>query len=1161
MSGRSIPQALIDKQHQASDPAVSTWVSANAGAGKTHVLAQRVIRLLLQGTKPEKILCLTFTKAAAANMANRIFDALGAWTALDDDALDAAIRKTGTERVTAKLREKARQLFASALETPGGLKVQTIHGFCTRLLQQFPFEADVPAHFVVLEETQQQQLLEQVRRDVLLKAANAPESDLGRALAAIIPICSDFSFQQALTEAIRKRGSIMRWLESAGGIDSAMAELSVALGIKPTDRLEAVEAAILDGPHLPSREWSSAIDVCAAAKSSKDKGVGSRLQAAHAAGAGERLRAYLQVFFTKDGKERTALLTNGFGEQNPTLHRVLVEEHQRVVSLCEQRRAILSRDRTRALLTLAVDVINRYAAEKNRRGLLDYDDLIGKARDLLQNTDAAWVHYKLDLGIDHILIDEAQDTSPAQWDIITEFVSEFTAGAGARSTVERTVFAVGDEKQSIFSFQGAAPKAFEEKKQFFEKAHRDAGKPFVPVPMLHSFRSVPAVLNAVDWIFKDPLARQGLSADPVETLHTAVRENAPGLVEIWDLIEPEEKKEVEPWDAPFDLETSTSPRVKLARQIATAVKTWRAHGELVGDAADRRPLRAGDILILVRQRGPLFEAIIRQLKNADIPVAGADRLVLTEHIAIMDLLTLADVVLHPRDDLALATILKSPIFGLSEDELLSLASEREGGLRTALRLRQPDLAGRLDAITQSARRCTPFSFYAELLGAGGGRRAFLSRLGHEANDALDEFVNLALDYESRETPSLQGFAAWLRTASAAVKRDMEMARDEVRVMTVHGAKGLEAPVVILADTTTLPAGPPHLNPRLLDLPPQDAPPDKPDRLVWVPTKKEDVGPTVDARDRLVAEAEDEYRRLLYVALTRAADRLIVCGAVGERTMPPGCWYELVGRGLEAGGRLTEEAADFDPRMTVRRYKSEPPPERIGAPVSAPAVADMPPAWLRRAAPVDTAPLPITPSMFYDEDAPPALHATGEGRQKALARGNLVHRLMQSLPDLLPEWRENAARRYLARNAKEFSAAEQEALLGKVLAVLDDKRFAEMFVPGSRAEVPIIGRLGGHPLSGQIDRLVVTPKAVLIGDYKTNNPPPRGLEDVPQGYVKQLALYRAVLGKLYPDRPIRAALIWTEIPEIMEIPASILDAAADGQACLDAPPPRSYVPSR
>jgi ATP-dependent helicase/nuclease subunit A len=648
------------------------------------------------------------------------------------------------------------------------------------------------------------------------------------------------------------------------------------------------------------------------------------------------------------------------------------------------------------------------------------------------------------------------------------------------------------------------------------------------------------VLQAVDWVFSDPRAFKGLTFDPVPTLHEAVREAAPGTVEMWELMEPEEKNEVEPWDAPFDLETTTSPRVKLARQVAAAVKKWLARGDLVGDGPKRHRVRAGDVLILVRQRGPLFEAVIRALKTAGIPVAGADRLVLTEHIAIMDLLTLADVVLHPRDDLALATILKSPLFGLSDEELLELAGGRQASLRTTLRHKRPDVAGRLDAITQMAQRCTPFSFYAELLGADGGRKAFLSRLGFEANDAIDEFLNLALDYETRETPSLQGFAAWLRTASAAVKRDMEMARDEVRVMTVHGAKGLEAPIVVLADTTTPPAGPQHFQPRLLALPAQDAPPETPDRIVWVPRKADDVAPTAIARAKFTVEAEDEHRRLLYVAMTRAADRLIVCGAVGERTMPPGCWYDLVHQGLGGAGAMTEETADFDDRQTVKRYRSFQGTEEAGVAKEAIAAERPPPAWLHRAAPADAAPKPITPSMFYDEHAPFFL-GSGEGREKALARGNLVHRLMQSLPDLLPEWRENAARRYLARNAEKFSAAEQEALLTKVLAVLDDKRFAEMFVPGSRAEVPIIGRISGRPLSGQVDRLVVTPKAVLIGDYKTNNPAPRRLEEVPEGYVTQLALYRAVLGKLYPDRPIRAALIWTEIPEIMEIPSSALDA--------------------
>src|SRR5581483_2117934 len=354
-----------------------------------------------------------------------------------------------------------------------------------------------------------------------------------------------------------------------------------------------------------------------------------------------------------------------------------------------------------------------------------------------------------------------------------------------------------------------------------------------------------------------------------------------------------------------DATNETSPRVKLARRIARTVRCWLTRGDLVGD--DRHPMRAGDILILVRQRGPLFEAIIRQLKNLDIPVAGADRLMLSEHIAVLDLLALADALLLPEDDLALACVLKSPLFGLNEDDLFELAYQRKGSLRTALREKRPQIGAELDSIAERARRLSPFAFYADLLGARRGRRKFLARLGMEANDALDEFLNLALVYESRETPSLQGFVAWLRTASAEVKRDLEIVRDEVRVMTVHGAKGLEAPIVILADTTTEPAGPHASAPKLHDVLVPNAPPDRPDGIAWMPKRGDKTGPRSAARDRIREEAENEYRRLLYVAMTRPADRLLVCGAVSKQGAPAGCWYELIQHGLE--DKLAEETGD------------------------------------------------------------------------------------------------------------------------------------------------------------------------------------------------------------------------------------------------------------
>jgi ATP-dependent helicase/nuclease subunit A len=572
--------------------------------------------------------------------------------------------------------------------------------------------------------------------------------------------------------------------------------------------------------------------------------------------------------------------------------------------------------------------------------------------------------------------------------------------------------------------------------------------------------------------------------------------------------------------------------VKLAKRIAGSVAAWRRQGRL-----------AKDVLILVRRRSALFESIIRALKNEGIPVAGADRLVLTEHIAVMDLMVLADALLLPEDDLALATVLRSPLFGLSDDDLFNLAWNRQGSLWASLRAQRPDVAADLDAIADAARRGTPFAFYAGLLGAHCGRRKILARLGHEATDALDEFLNLALDYEKRETPSLQGFVSWLRNAQAEVKRDMELARDEVRVMTVHGAKGLEAPVVILADTTTPPQG--WHPPRLLALPAQNAALDTPGPAIWATAKMNDVGPMAAARERALDSARDEYRRLLYVAMTRAIDRLVVCGIDPGRKLPEGCWYELVRDGLEA--ESAPEKADFGD-VEVLRYRKTADSPAAAQPQSAVAAASVTiPPWLTRDVESGLArPDTIKPSGFVDDPVPAAPAARDKARERAIARGLAVHRLMQSLPEVPPDRRAETARRFFARRDT-FAEPERDQIIRQVLGILSDARFAALFGPASRAEVPIAGRFKGRPVAGQVDRLVVTPDEVLIADYKSNRPAPQTLNQCLQrygSYVKQLALYRDVLRRIFPGLPVRAALLWTETLEFMELPTLALDQALD-----------------
>ncbi|MGH6677930.1 MAG: 3'-5' exonuclease, partial [Bradyrhizobium sp.] len=646
----------------------------------------------------------------------------------------------------------------------------------------------------------------------------------------------------------------------------------------------------------------------------------------------------------------------------------------------------------------------------------------------------------------HVLIDEAQDTSPRQWDIVAHLISEFTSGAGAREGITRTIFAVGDEKQSIFSFQGAAPREFDARRRALRKKFEDAGLIFDPVSFTYSFRSGGAILQSVDHVFREQDIYRSIHADDTYPVHFSLPDAGPSLIELWELAQADERKDLEGWRAPFDGVAVTSPEVKLARRIQLEIKRLVERGTLTGHDGGRRPLRYGDVLVLVRRRGNAFDAVIQALKHASIPVTGADRLKLTEHIAIIDLMNLADALLLPQDDLALAVALKSPLFGLDDDDLFQLAWQRKGSLREALSRHATednkfrDALARLEQCEHRSADATPFAFYAWLLGGDGGRRRILKRLGHEANDALDEFLELALAYERKAPASLQGFVAWLRAADTEVKRDMEISRDEVRVMTVHGAKGLEASVVFLVDTTSSPSDTQRL--RLVHL--KDA--DGGEVVVWAGRKTDDPEVVAKARQAMLAETEDEYRRLLYVAMTRAADRLIVGGCMpgNMNSVRKLCWYDLIRKGLAASG-LYEQTL-VTPDGPVKRF-SRLEDARDSAGPTATAASSTPcalPDWLR-------APLPapasrhvvVRPSEGSGNGRFAASAESGATRARAIERGTLVHRLLQSLPDIAAERRRGAALGHLARNATTWSGGERDELAAKVLALIEDARFASI----------------------------------------------------------------------------------------------------------------------
>ncbi|HLF21268.1 MAG TPA: double-strand break repair helicase AddA [Aestuariivirga sp.] len=1109
-----------EKQILASDPESSAWVAANAGSGKTHVLVDRVIRLMLAGTEPSRILCLTFTKAAAAEMASRLFERLSGWIGLDDRALTATLEKLGAIAGSTDSLRLARRLFTRALETPGGLKIQTIHAFCERLLQLFPVEAGVVPGFTVMDDRTSREALEAARDRVLAGAQADPAGELGQALAEVVRHVQADAFNGLIGEILSKRAELPEVLSSRQGIDGAIGLLRAALGLSPGEDRDSVL------PRLAiSADSYARLAETLSGGSEKDEERAATILDVLGTGT-TSLLDLRDLLLTQKNEPRKlpGIATKAVLRNHPWIEDFITAEQNRLADGIARLADLERLAATGALLILAGEIAGEFERLKRRAGTYDFDDLIARTRQLVANRpDAAWVLYKLDGGIEHVLIDEAQDTSPAQWDIVRSLTAEFFAGKGVRQKPERTLFAVGDRKQSIYSFQGADPEVFEIVHGQFKSRIEAAGQAFNDVDFTVSFRSTAEILDAVDAVFhEDAVARRGLDGKRSKILqHESKRRGEPGLVELWPPIEPEEREERQPWIAPVDREPANSPRRRLAQKIARTVKSWIGRRLIEATGA---PVRPGDILILVRTRSGFFDALVRELRNEAVPVAGADRLQLTGSIAVLDLLALARFCLLPQDDHSLACLLKSPLVPqpLSEEQIFDLAWQR--GTRplwqrlTENRDERCIAAHRqLSAWLASANR-RPFEFFADVLAEC--RKRILARLGGEAGDALDAFLDLALAYEQDHSSSLAGFIAWFVAGESEIKRNMEQESGEVRIMTVHGAKGLEAPIVILPDTADVPDARRQSSLMMVDVRHDIA------RLpFWRLAKRPESSQVAAWKAEAKEEQAHEYRRLLYVAMTRARDELYICGYRGVRDPPDDCWYNMMAPVLKP---VMREIAGADGISLSWRLGSD--PRQAGEARRLPPVDKSLPAWIGSK--------PAPPAVADAWQAPSRLGRERTGTAELQRRGVLLHKLLQHLPDVAPDMRGDFARRVITR--EKFD----ESLWAELQAVLDAPQFAAFFAPGSLSEVPVIARLErlGRIISGRIDRLAVTAGAVTILDYKTGHNWPETAAQADPNHILQLAAYREAVRQIYPGRAIRAALLWTAAPKLVEIPASMLDRA-------------------
>ena len=1179
---RTLIDQARDYQVVAADPELSVFVTANAGSGKTTTLVDRVARLLLRRVRPGEILCVTYTKAAAAEMQARLFEKLGQWAVADDRDLSAslaALDGRDPATLTAADLSEARTLFANALETPGGLKIQTIHAFCEKLLKRFPLEAGVSPSFRVLENEAAIALSHAAREDLARRAFEEPNGRLGQAYAHFAVELDWGSFHDLLGKVEAERGKLTAYVEAvAAGTAPGPYQLVRADETKTPDDIEGDFLDWIDGA-----EWERVANAMATG-SANDQKVAACMDAV-TPGAWS-VAAMAPVFLTQAGEPRKSM---GTKSAPPDAVAFLVDLQLKYLSVRDVLRAAKVADDTIKALTLASVHAGLYEDAKRREGALDFSDLVVRTVELLtKRASAAWVLFKLDGGIEHVLIDEAQDTAPEQWEIFKALTEEFFAGSGSErrrpvraDTPPRSVFVVGDQKQSIYSFQGARPERLLKEAQGYASTVTAAlgADAYRQVPLATSFRSTEEVLQFVDAAFAGPGRTRALVGDQGEVIaHAGARAGQHGSVDLWPLFEDPDASDRPAWNAPVDKESNFSGRKRLAQALSRDIRRQVETGAAVHDrdrerGAFLRPARYGDFLILVRRRDATFEEIIRALKTEGVPVAGADRLKLSSHIVFDDLIAVARFALYPDDDLSLAEILRSPLCDVSDfgeaSSLYPLADAEARNGRSLWRMlreradEHPEWRRARDllqaALDQKAR--DPFAFFAGILNRVdetglSGRARILARLGVEAQEAIDETLAQVLAAEDRGGVDLETCLALLEAADVEVKREMEGARNEVRVMTVHGAKGLEAPVVILPDTTSRakPQGPTLMPVALSASGGGDDPGDGEGWLMCPGRAGDDCAASAAARQARIDRTDAESLRLLYVALTRARDRVVVMGRALKRPatgFEEGSWWDVISETVQ---RLdaTRPGDVRDIGDGVLRFGVDPGTAALAEAVESPAA--IVPVWARSAPPVDPSARYVSPSQMEGArriaaPSPLAVASTGQGASLGrFRRGDLIHLLLERLPEIAIADRPDAAARLLARE-RDLSDEQRAEMIAAAFKVLEDARFNAVFGPGSRPEIALTGgaeTLGpGVVINGRIDRLVVTPERVLVIDYKTNRPPPQRIEDADPAYILQMATYVAVLKRLYPDRPVEAALVWTDGPDLMAVPQALMDAALAG----------------
>lgn len=1109
----------------ASDPKLNIWVSASAGSGKTKTLIDRFLRLLLNNVAPEKILCVTFTKVAAAEMLNRIRATLGEWSIIEEEKLKHDLKHLTNIEPDSKTIKIARNLFNSFIDNQDKLQILTIHAFCQKLITKFPIEAGIKINSILMTDDQKLALIEEAKNTFL----NQYEGEIKE--PKFITHLLENIHENTLDSLIERAIHISNVSNFSTEQDLYSAKVSEILGISKDN----AEEKLKDAEELLSLEIGKSLEKFISFSAENDIEIISasiRFIKNQELSFKSRISSLKDAFLTKDFTPRSALLPKKIA----ILNEDVLESLKNIQNLVfEYHNVEMSKKTfylTQGFLDLTYLFNSCYSKIKQKLGYIDYTDLINMSLKLLEDESISnWIESKLNSKISHIMVDESQDINLKQWQIIHTCLKDFFS---TNKDNPNTVFVVGDKKQSIYSFQGSSPELFSGMHKFIEKTAQNFDITLHNINFSKSFRSDPIVLNFVDKLFETISNKNRNYFCEDNLTHISNKNFEHASVEIWPLVvDVENKKDQDSyeWDISEGYKENYSPPKILANMIAKKIQTLLMNGEF----------KPSDFMILVRKRDSLTNHLIRALKEHNLPVSGIDRLLLNENIAIKDLLSFMQFKLLPEDDYNLACLLKSPIFSITEEELCILCQREDRSLWSNLKLLYDNsdsfkkIHDTLEALLNNNTINTPYYFAAYCLDIRGYRSNFLSRIGMHIDEVLDEFINVCLEFEETNEPSLISFLHWFQNAKIEIKKEINNEAEEIKIMTIHASKGLQAKFIILPDTTTVPRNKSSI---IFD---------QLNNVVLYNVSENHSYQYQAIIENIKLQTLQEYYRLLYVGLTRASQHLLICGNSRSKTIPELCWYEIARSTLkevaqeidctELHGYKNIENQDSSNDENLYFFSDSSVSYKVEKGAFEKKLHIQQKAYTNSDKPKFLSEKYITQDLYHKISPSTKAKEKNEDINNVLTLGTLIHKALEYFVSLKRTIQSNELQRFIAVY-KEKSIEVDLAQIENICTLIN--KFILPLTSGNQvhAELKIqkTYKIDSKNciLSGSIDLVVFGDQELHIIDYKTDKQVPKTSCEVDDKYIKQLALYKKVLAEKYTNHDIRCYLAWTTEPSLMEI---------------------------